>query len=256
METGSVRDRAPLQHPPAPETGPEEVGARLSEVRRRIAEAGGDPGVVSIVAVTKGFGPWAVRAALENGLGQVGENYAEELLAKADAVSDVPVSWHYLGAVQRRKVRSLAPVVSCWQSVCRVEEGQAIATRAPGASVLVEVDVTAIAGRRGVGPEEVPALVERLSELELAVDGLMVLGLPGPPEAARQAFRSVARLRSQLGLAQLSAGMSDDLDVAVSEGSTMVRVGRALFGPRPPRQPEPTSPDAPRMDPPAPQPTD
>ncbi len=221
---------------PGSELSSAEVAARVAEVRGRIAGAGGDPAALSIVAVTKGFGPWAVRAAADNGLDLVGENYAQELLAKADAVGDLPVSWHYLGAVQRRKVPSLAPVVSCWQSVCRIEEGEAIAARAPGASVLVEVDVTAGGGRRGVRPGDVAGLVERLSALDLAVQGLMVVGPPGAPEGARQAFRGVARLRAQLGLSQLSAGMSDDLEVAVSEGSTMVRVGRALFGPRPARR--------------------
>jgi uncharacterized pyridoxal phosphate-containing UPF0001 family protein len=235
-----------------------EVSARVSDIRERIAGAGGDPAAVSIVAVTKGFGPWAVRAAVDSGLELVGENYAQELLAKADAVGDLPVSWHYLGAVQRRKVRSLAAVVSCWQSVCRIEEGQVIAARAPGASVLVEVDVTASAARHGVRLSEAPALVERLSALDLAVQGLMVVGPPGPPEGARQAFREAARLRSQLGLSQLSAGMSDDLEIAVSEGSTMVRVGRALFGPRPARhlgKDASGRSDAHRMDPPAPGPT-
>jgi uncharacterized pyridoxal phosphate-containing UPF0001 family protein len=212
---------------------PREVAARLALVRGRIADAGGDPDAVAVVAVTKGFGPWAVRAALDSGLELVGENYAQELLAKAQALGDAPVSWHYLGAVQRRKVRSLAPVVRCWQSVCRLEEGEAIAAAAPGASVLVEVDFTGIAGRRGVPAPQVAALVERLSALELSVEGLMAVGPPGPPEGARAGFRALGRLREQLGLAQLSAGMSDDLEVAVSEGSTMVRVGRALFGARP-----------------------
>ncbi len=211
----------------------DEVARRLAEVRRRIADAGGDPGAVEVVAVTKGFGPWAVRAGRAAGLRVVGENYAQELLAKAADTADMDVHWHYLGAVQRRKVRALAPVVACWQAVSRVEEGEAIAAAAPGAAVFVEVDVTGIAGRPGVAPEDAPALVATLQAMGLDVRGVMGVGPPGPPGQARSAFRMLAETKQRLGLAELSAGMSDDLEVAVAEGSTMVRVGRALFGDRP-----------------------
>ncbi len=109
------------------------LAGRLEAVRRRIEAASGDPGAVRIVAVTKGFGADAVAAALAAGLTDVGENYADELVAKAGALADgaggglpAPV-WHYLGAVQRNKVARLAPLVSWWQAVSRVEEGRAIA---------------------------------------------------------------------------------------------------------------------------------
>jgi PLP dependent protein len=211
----------------------EEVAGRLEEVRARIADAGGDPAAVEVVAVTKGFGPWAVRAALEAGLRSVGENYADELLDKAAAVGDAGVEWHYLGAVQRRKVRRLAPVVSCWQALSRPEEGLAVATAAPGAAVFVEVDITGLPGRPGIAPAEAPALVGALRELGLSVRGLMGVGPPGPADRARSAFRRLAEMAGELGLSEISAGMSEDLEIAVAEGSTMVRVGRALFGDRP-----------------------
>lgn len=213
----------------------EVVAERLAAVRRRIAAAGADPDRVTVVAVTKGFDVEAVRAARAAGIGAVGENYADELLEKATAAGPGLVHWHYLGAVQRRKVGRLAPVVACWQSVCRVEEGRALAARAPGATVFVEVDVTGIPGRLGVHPEQAGRLVSDLRALDLVVEGLMMVGPPGPPEASRVAFREVGRLRRDLGLTHFSAGMSDDLEAAVAEGSTMVRVGRALFGPRPTR---------------------
>jgi len=215
--------------------GAGEVRARLAEVRRRIARAGGDAQTVEVVAVTKGFAAAAVSAALEAGLGAVGENYAQELLAKAAALSPAEVSWHFLGAVQRRKIPHLAPVVACWQSLCRVEEGEAIARHAPGARVFVEVSLAELPGRRGVAIGEAPGLVERLQGLGLQVEGLMAVGPPGGPERARPGFRALSELRRQLGLSQLSAGMTDDLEVAVEEGTTMVRVGRALFGSRPMR---------------------
>jgi uncharacterized pyridoxal phosphate-containing UPF0001 family protein len=209
------------------------VADRLAGVRRRIADAGGDPAAVTVVAVTKGLDVAAVRAASEVGLIDVGENYAGELLAKAAAVGPAPVRWHYLGAVQRRKVRDLAPVVGCWQALGRLAEGEAIARRSPGAAVLVEVDVAGVPGRTGVSWEAAPALVTGLRALALDVRGLMAVGPPGPPELARPYFRRLADLARDLGLPELSMGMTDDLEVAVAEGSTMVRVGRALFGPRP-----------------------
>jgi PLP dependent protein len=209
-------------------------------VRARIAGAGGSPDGVRVVAVTKGFGPDAVRAALEAGLADVGENYAQELLAKDAAVrgeiGDEPlVRWHFLGAVQRNKVAALARVVACWQGVARSVEGEAIARRHPGAVVLVEVDVTGVRGRNGCGPDEVPGLVADLRAAHLDVRGLMTVA-PQDPDGARRAFRLVRALADDLGLVERSMGMSDDLEVAVAEGSTMVRVGRALFGDRPPRR--------------------
>lgn len=211
---------------------------RLADLRERIARSAPDPDVVTLVAVTKGFGAGAVRTALAAGLTVMGENYADELVAKAAAVADDPgpaPQWHYLGAVQRNKVARLAPLVDCWQGVSRLAEGRAIAARRPGARVLVQVDVAGLPGRGGVAPTEVGALVDALRGEDLDVAGLMAVGPPGPPEDARPGFRRVRDLADDLGLAVRSMGMTDDLEVAVAEGSTMVRVGRALFGERPPR---------------------
>ena len=211
---------------------------RLSGIRARIDAASPDPSAVTLVTVTKGFGPEAVRTALASGLTVLGENYADELVAKAAAVADDPgpePEWHFLGAIQRNKVPRLAPLVGCWQAVGRVEEGRAIAKRRPGARVLVQVDVAGLPGRGGVPPTGVPGLVATLRDEDLDVAGLMAVGLPGPPEGARPGFREIRRLADDLGLPVRSMGMTDDLEVALSEGSTMVRLGRALFGERPPR---------------------
>ena len=108
-----------------------------------------------------------------------------------------------------------------------------IARRAPGAAVLVQVDVTGAAGRGGCPEDEVVPLVEALDALGLEVRGLMAVGPGGPPEEARPGFRRVARLADRLGLPERSIGMSTDLEVGVEEGATMVRVGTALFGGRP-----------------------
>ncbi len=217
---------------------PDVVAARVVALRHRIEEAGRDPAGVRIVAVTKGFTSSAVDAARRAGLYDIGENYVDELLTKAGAgavvgAGEPETRWHYLGAVQRRRVRVLAPVVSWWQTVSRVVEGVSIATHAPGATVLVEVDTTGAPGRNGCPPSEVSALVASLREQGLDVRGLMTVGPAGPPEESRPGFGLTARLARDLGLPEVSMGMSDDLDVALSEGSTMVRVGRALFGERP-----------------------
>lgn len=216
-----------------PVGGSPSVAGRLEAVHRRFAAVGADPATVTIVAVTKGFGAEAVAAARAAGLTEIGENYADELLAKARSPENATLGWHYLGAVQRNKVARLAPVVSCWQSVSRLEEGRAIARHRPGARVLVQVDVAGLAGRRGCPPGAVPGLVGALGDEPLAVVGLMAVGPPGPPELARPGFALVSRLADGLGLPVRSMGMSDDLEVALSEGSTMVRLGRALFGDRP-----------------------
>ena len=137
--------------------------------------------------------------------------------------------------MQRNKIARLAPVVSWWQGVGRIEEGRAIAKRRPGARVLVQVDVAGLPGRGGCPPEQVVDLVGALRTEDLAVVGLMAVGPPGPPERARPGFARVSSLADGLGLTVRSMGMSDDLEVALAEGSTMVRLGRALFGDRPPR---------------------
>lgn len=201
---------------------------RVGHLRARIDAAGGRGGV-AIVAVTKGFGPPAVQAAMAAGLYDCGENYAQELLSKAAERDCAGVRWHFLGPVQRNKVAGLAGRVALWQGVDRVAAATEIAHRAPGASVLVQVNLTGRPGRPGCAWADAPALVERASLLGLEVRGLM--GVAGH-DGARQQFRRLAALGSRLGLAELSMGMSGDFEVAVQEGSTMVRIGTALFGAR------------------------
>jgi pyridoxal phosphate enzyme (YggS family) len=214
-----------------PSSGNDEVAARLATVRARIRRAGGDPERVRVLAVTKGFGPEAVEAARAAGLTDIGENYAAELQAKAPGPPGT--QWHFLGAVQRNKVRALAPLVDVWQGVARFAEGERIARFAPGARVLIQVDYTGLPGRNGCAPEEAPALAEALVKLELQLQGLMTVA-PPEPSAADAAFGSLGRLADELDLPERSMGMSADLEAAVAAGSTMVRVGGALFGERPP----------------------
>jgi pyridoxal phosphate enzyme (YggS family) len=215
----------------------DDVARRLGEVRQRIMGAGGDLGAITLVAVTKGHGAGAVEAAGAAGLYDVGENYASELIQKRAAAA-VGTRWHFLGHVQRNKVRALAPLVHLWQGLDRVAAGEEIAKRAPGAGVLVQVNLSGEPARNGCPFDQAPALVASLCDLGLEVRGLMAVG-PGlrdghrPSHAAGAAnFRRLRALVDRLGLDECSMGMSSDLEMAVAEGSTMVRIGEALFGAR------------------------
>ncbi len=188
-----------------------------------------------IVAVTKGFGADAIAAARDAGVDAVGENYAQELLAKLDQLSGPRPELHFIGRLQSRKVRALVGVVDLWQSVDRDRLVDELAGRCPGAQLLVQVNVSDEPGKGGCLPDAASALVARARAAGLAVEGLMAVGRTGPPEDARPGFVLLRRLVDDLGLRQCSMGMTDDLEIAVEEGSTMVRVGTALFGRRPRR---------------------
>ena len=217
-----------------------EVAARLAAVRDRIA-AVGDPDAVTVVAVTKGFGPEAVTAALAAGLADLGESYAPELVAKSAAVdeSGAPADgrpsprWHFVGRLQSNKVRRVAATVHLWQSVDRPGLVAELVRHAPGAAVLVQVNVSGEEQKGGCPPAATADLVASLRAGGLEVRGLMCVAAPGGNEAARPGFRLLRSLADDLGLAERSMGMSGDLEAAVEEGSTMVRVGTALFGTRP-----------------------
>lgn len=198
-----------------------DLSGPLAALRRRIGDD------VRVVAVTKGFGAEAVRAALAAGLPDVGESYAQELRAKSPVAG---VRWHFVGRLQTNKVRQLAGLVDLWQSVDRLELGEEIARRAPGGRILVQVNVSGEAQKGGCAPADAPGLVARLRAAGLDVRGLMAVGHPADP---RPGFRRLRELADDLGLVERSMGMSGDLEIAVEEGSTMVRVGRALFGERP-----------------------
>jgi PLP dependent protein len=211
----------------------ERVAERLALVRDRIAQAGGPPGSVTVVAVTKGFGPAAVSVAARAGLYDIGENYAQEMLIKISAAPS-GVRWHFLGELQRNKLARLAPLVYLWQGLDTAAGADALAKRRPGAAVLVEVRLADGGQRRGVAPHDVAALVGHAADAGLDVKGLMAVGSPrASREEVRASFGGVAALASSLGLGQLSMGMSADYELAVAEGATMVRLGTALFGPRP-----------------------
>jgi uncharacterized pyridoxal phosphate-containing UPF0001 family protein len=207
----------------------ERVGANLEAVRERIAATGRDPRSVRIVAVTKTFGVEEVLAAGELGLTHFGENYVEELCAKRDAAPEA--TWHYLGALQANKIARVSTCADVLSGVAREKELTKLAALSSASALDIQVDFTGRAERNGVPPEDVPHLVSRARELNLNVRGLMVVA---PPEAyaAREAFVRTVALADALGLRERSMGMSEDLEIACEAGTTEVRLGRALFGPR------------------------
>jgi uncharacterized pyridoxal phosphate-containing UPF0001 family protein len=186
--------------------------------------------------VTKGFGPAAVDAAAAAGCRAIGENYAQELVTKAPTARAAGVAVHFIGQLQTNKVRHMAGLVDLWETVDRPRLVTELAKWAPGARVLVQVDTTDEPGKGGCPTADVPDLVRAAIDAGLVVTGLMTVGpTEGGPEAARPGFRAVRALVDELGLTTCSMGMSADLDVAVEEGSTEIRVGTLLFGPRRPR---------------------
>ena len=220
-----------------------DVEARLSAIRERIARAGRDPDEITIVAVTKGFGVEACREAIQAGLRVLGENRVQEALGKMEQVSagrapgGLPaVEWHLIGHLQTNKVKPATGRFALIQTIDSLHLAQAIASRDSGQAVLVEVNVAREPQKSGAGPDEAVELASAMSQL-LDVRGLMAMG-PGHGDPT-PAFEELRRLRDQVQerigkpLPVLSMGMSGDFEAALAAGSTMLRLGQALFGPRP-----------------------
>jgi hypothetical protein len=212
------------------------VAERLAGVRARIDAAASRAGRggrdVTLVVVTKSVDLDSIRDALHAGAFELGENRAAELAAKAVALAaERPAPrWHFVGRLQRNKVRVAAGHVALWQSVDRPELADEIARHAPGAPVLVQVNVAGEAQKGGCAPEGAGALVEHCRASGLEVRGLMTV--PPLDEDPAPHFRSLRALVDALGLPECSMGMSGDFEQAIAAGATMVRVGTAVFGPR------------------------
>ncbi|HET9051504.1 MAG TPA: YggS family pyridoxal phosphate-dependent enzyme [Candidatus Dormibacteraeota bacterium] len=237
------------------------VAANVERARGRIARAAQRSGrgaeAVRLVAVSKTVSPSRVLEAIAAGVADVGENKVQEALAKRDAIGEAAggVAWHLIGHLQTNKAgRAAGGAFATVHSVDSDRVAQALDSRRPEEldplDVLLEVELTGLPGRTGVRPEGLDALAELVSgglpHLRLA--GLMTMAPPpdgtGPNalDAARRAFARLRTLRDELEprigarLPELSMGMSGDFEVAVEEGSTIVRLGSALFGERPPRE--------------------
>jgi PLP dependent protein len=231
----AVAEDGGVARPAAPPPTVEAVRAGLAAVHDRVRAAGGDLTSVAVLAVTKTWGPEVVPVARAAGLRLLGENYAQELVVKAAWLAErgePAPEWHFIGQLQANKVRMLAPHVACYQTVDRASLVAELARRAPGARCLVQVNTSGEPHKGGCEPGEAEGLCAAAAGAGLAVEGLMTVGpTPGAGEPA-PCFRLLRRLTDGLGLAVCSMGMSDDLEVAVAEGSTLLRLGTALFGAR------------------------
>jgi len=234
----------------SPEPAASSIADRLAAIRERIAaaarSAGRDPSSILLIAVSKTFPIEAVREAYAAGHRDFGENKVQEGLQKIVTSADLPIRWHLLGHLQTNKARKAAPAFATIHSVDSVDllrkldAAAAEAGRTP--ELLIQVDLAGEATKFGVAPAEVPPLLEAAAALTSArVVGLMMLPpIPESPEDARPYFKRLRALRDEWlaagvpapMLRELSMGMSADFEVAVQEGSTMVRVGTAIFGSR------------------------
>ncbi len=225
----------------------ERIVQNLAIVRERIASAarksGRNPEDVTLVAVTKTRGTEHVRAVVEAGVVDVGENYVQEAAEKAAQLRGLPCRWHFIGHLQRNKVKQALGFAHLIHTLDSLRLAEEIARRAESLGVcapcLVEVNVSGEATKRGIAPAELLPLYEGAAAMSaLQLDGLMTMApFSDDPEDARPVFAALrtlaAELRDQgLPAKRLSMGMTSDLEVAVEEGATIVRVGTALFGPR------------------------
>jgi pyridoxal phosphate enzyme (YggS family) len=226
-----------------------ELSARVAEVRERIRFHQARRGwthPVRIIAVTKSHGPEAVRAAVEAGLQDVGENRVQEALEKQAALSDIAARWHLIGTLQRNKVRHvlgrfvLIHAVDRLELVTELDKRLAAAETVTRQPVLVEVNCSGESSKSGVAPNELAKLLEGIvASPRLELRGLMTMApLTDETEVQRSVFARLRELRDTMQraghrLPELSMGMSGDYAVAVEEGATMIRLGTLLFGERP-----------------------
>ncbi|HEY6475329.1 MAG TPA: YggS family pyridoxal phosphate-dependent enzyme [Polyangia bacterium] len=229
-------------------TRAESIAAGLADVRARIAAAeraaGRAPGSVRLLAVSKKMPPEDVRATIAAGQHAFGENYAQELRDKRAALAGdpAPPEWHYIGPLQGNKVKYVAGQVALVHTVDSIALLEAIAARGAPQECLVQVNVAGEAQKRGVAPTDLPALLDRFASLaNVTCAGLMLIPpLTDDPDDARPHFAALRMLRDReavhtrpnVDLRELSMGMSGDLEAAVAEGATIVRVGTAIFGAR------------------------
>jgi len=226
----------------------DEIAARLTAVRERIARAARraerNPAAVRLVLASKTQPPEAIRAAYAAGAREFGENYVQEAVAKQDALADLEdledVRWHLIGHLQTNKARDAVNRFALIHSLdsARLASALGRARPAPRVPVLIEVNAAGEASKSGVAPAEVERLIEA-ARATVEILGLMTIPPPATdPERSRSHFAALRAMRDRLAaatglaLSELSMGMTDDFEVAIEEGATIVRVGRAIFGER------------------------
>lgn len=215
------------------------IAERVAHVRQRVERAAERAGRsstdVTIVAVSKGFPPAAIDQAVAAGIAHVGENRVQEAAAKIIALRGLPVTWHLVGHLQTNKAKTALELFDIIHSVDSLHLAEVLSRRAQRPlPILLEVNVAGEPSKFGFPPDEVAAAADAVTRLpHLDLRGLMTVApLVSNPEAVRPVFRQLRRLRDALGLRELSMGMTDDFEVAIEEGATLVRIGRAIFGER------------------------
>lgn len=224
------------------------IATHLATVLQRIRAAehryGRPAGSVALLAVSKRQGAAAIRAAYAAGQRAFGESYVQEATAKQAELADLPIEWHFIGRIQGNKTRQIAAGFAWVHSLCDPRHARRLdAQRPPGLPPLqacIQVNTSGEASKEGLAPEAVADLLAECAPLpRIRIRGLMTLPAPAQDEAGQRApLRALRELRDRLAtpdspLSVLSMGMSDDLEAAVAEGATLVRIGTAVFGPRP-----------------------
>lgn len=218
----------------------EAIGRVRERIERACERAGRDPASVRLIAVSKAHPEDAIRRAYDAGMRVFGENYAQELAAKAAALGDLPdIHWRFIGHLQRNKIKLVERANATVDTLDSVRLAEALSSRAASRGVeveaLLQVNIGGEAQKSGCDPEEVPALVEAVRALpNISLRGLMTVA-PHFEDVAetRPVFAGLRALGAAHGLPELSMGMTHDLEPAVEEGATMLRIGTAIFGPRP-----------------------
>jgi pyridoxal phosphate enzyme (YggS family) len=217
-----------------------ELAARFAAVHARIARACDaaqrDPASVTLLAVSKFHPPERIRAAYALGQREFGENYAQELADKAQCLADLPgLRFRFIGGLQSNKAKLLAPLGCAVETLASLSAAKALNERASQPiEALIQVNTSDEVQKSGVAPAALGELLAALAPLpRLRVTGLMTIPKADDPNSARASYRLLRTLALQHQLSELSMGMSADLEIAIAEGATRVRVGTALFGPRP-----------------------
>ncbi|MNE44048.1 hypothetical protein D3C80_1382580 [compost metagenome] len=211
-----------------------------ARIRAAAQAAGREPSDIRLLAVSKTKPAAAVREAYAAGVRDVGENYLQEALNKQAELTDLPLTWHFIGPIQSNKTRAIAEHFDWVHSVDRLKIAQRLSEQRPEGleplNICLQVNVSGEASKSGCTPEELPALATAIAALpRLKLRGLMAIPEPTDDRAAQEAaFAQVRQLQDSLGLDldTLSMGMSHDLEAAIAQGATWVRIGTALFGAR------------------------
>ncbi len=228
------------------------VGQRLAQVRERLTASARrcerDPASITLIAVSKTRPAEEVRAAFEAGQHAFGENYLQEALPKMEALADLPLEWHYIGRIQSNKTRDIAARFHWVHALASLKHARRLSQQRPGElpplNLCIQVNISGEASKGGVSPDQAGELAAEVARLpNLRLRGLMTMPPAGSSKGEQhRIFAALRQLKEQinteLGLAldSLSMGMSGDMETAICEGATMVRIGTAIFGPREPKQ--------------------